>query len=125
METGKSRRVTWDAPLHPACDVLVVGGGSAGIAAAMASARNGARTTLVEKYGFLGGTATAGMVGPFMTSYSADGSEPVIGGIFREVVDRMVAMGGAVDPAETQAGEKWAAYITTATPTLPPFTRRA
>jgi len=121
METGKSRRVTWDAPLHPACDVLVVGGGSAGIAAAMASARNGARTTLVEKYGFLGGTATAGMVGPFMTSYSADGSEPVIGGIFREVVDRMVAMGGAVDPAETQAGEKWAAYITTGHAHVTPF----
>jgi hypothetical protein len=114
-------RFTWEAAVLPACDVVVVGGGSAGIAAAVASARNGARTTLVEKYGFLGGTATAGLVGPFMTSYSADGSEQVIGGIFQEVVDRMVAMGGAIDPAETQAGEKWAAYITTGHAHVTPF----
>ncbi len=47
----------------PDWDVLVVGGGNAGCAAAIASARHGARTLLVERYGFLGGTATAAMVG--------------------------------------------------------------
>jgi succinate dehydrogenase/fumarate reductase flavoprotein subunit len=40
-------------------DVLVIGGGNAGCAAALAAARHGARTLLVERYGFLGGTATA------------------------------------------------------------------
>jgi hypothetical protein len=44
-------------------DVVVVGGGAAGIAAALAAARAGARTRLVERYGFLGGMATAAMVG--------------------------------------------------------------
>ncbi|HXJ83596.1 MAG TPA: FAD-dependent oxidoreductase [Candidatus Methylomirabilis sp.] len=104
-------RLSWDVPVEERADVLVVGGGSAGIAAATAAARNGARTVLVEKYGFLGGTSTAGLVGPFMTSYSADGREPVIGGIFQEVVDRMAATGGAIDPGKTEGGEKWSAYI--------------
>lgn len=46
-------------PVHDAGDVLVVGGGPGGIAAAIAAARNGARTTLVERFGFLGGNLTA------------------------------------------------------------------
>jgi ribulose 1,5-bisphosphate synthetase/thiazole synthase len=46
-------------------DVIVVGGGPAGIAASVASRRSGAKTLLLERYGFLGGTATAGMVGSF------------------------------------------------------------
>jgi predicted nucleotidyltransferase len=109
----KTLRLSWDVPVEERADVLVEDGGSAGIAAATATAaaRNGARTVLVEKYGFLGGTSTAGLVGPFMTSYSADGKEPVLGGIFQEVVDRMAATGGAIDPGKTEAGEKWAAYI--------------
>jgi len=43
-------------------DVLIAGGGCAGVIAAIASARTGARTILVERYGFLGGTITAGML---------------------------------------------------------------
>jgi hypothetical protein len=74
-------------------DVLVVGGGNAGCAAALAAARSGARTTLVERYGFLGGTATAAMVGPWMTFHS--GSERIVGGIAEEIVERLVAMGGS------------------------------
>lgn len=64
---------TREAPVVVEADVLVIGGGPAGIAAAVASARNGASTVLVERYGFLGGNATASLVGPFMTSLSADG----------------------------------------------------
>ena len=47
-------------PLVAEADVLVVGGGPAGIAAASCAARHGARTLLVERYGFLGGMGTAG-----------------------------------------------------------------
>ncbi|HXP92186.1 MAG TPA: FAD-dependent oxidoreductase [Candidatus Binatia bacterium] len=74
-------------------DVLVVGGGNAGCAAALAAARLGAKTALVERYGFLGGTATAAMVGPWMTFHS--GGERVVGGIAQEIVERLVAMGGS------------------------------
>ncbi len=74
-------------------DVLVVGGGNAGCAAALAAARSGARTLLVERYGFLGGTATAAMVGPWMTFHA--GTERIVGGIAEEIVQRLVAMGGS------------------------------
>ena len=74
-------------------DVLVVGGGNAGCAAAIAAARHGARTLLVERYGFLGGTATAAMVGPWMTFHS--GRERIVGGIAQEIVERLVAKGAS------------------------------
>ena len=74
-------------------DVLVVGGGNAGCAAALAAARAGARTMLVERYGFLGGTATAAMVGPWMTFHS--GPERIVGGIAQEIVERLIALGGS------------------------------
>jgi len=74
-------------------DVLVVGGGNAGCAAAIAAARHGARTMLVERYGFLGGTATAAMVGPWMTFHS--GQKRIVGGIAQEIVERLQRMGGS------------------------------
>jgi glycine/D-amino acid oxidase-like deaminating enzyme len=74
-------------------DVLVVGGGNAGCAAALAAARTGARTILVERYGFLGGTATAAMVGPWMTFHS--GADRIVGGIAQEIVERLMALGGS------------------------------
>lgn len=74
-------------------DVLVVGGGNAGCAAAIAAARHGARTLLVERYGFLGGTATAAMVGPWMTFHS--GSKRIVGGIAQEIVERLQRKGGS------------------------------
>jgi hypothetical protein len=101
---------TTTVPITGEAEVIVVGGGPAGIAAAIASARNGARTFLVEQYGFLGGMATAGLVGPFMTSYGIDGQEPIIEGIFREVVDRMVALGAAIDPAQVDGFSAYGGY---------------
>jgi len=74
-------------------DVLVVGGGNAGCAAALAAARCGARVLLAERYGFLGGTATASMVGPWMTFHS--GEDRIVGGIAQEIVERLVLAGGS------------------------------
>ncbi len=58
----------------------------------MSAARNGADTMLVERYGFLGGMATAGLVNPFMPWHA--GEEQIIGGIFQEILDRLAAKGG-------------------------------
>ena len=55
------------------CDVCVVGGGPAGVCAAISAARQGVKTILVEQGSFCGGMATRGLVGPFMTCYDADG----------------------------------------------------
>ncbi len=74
-------------------DVLVVGGGNAGCAAAISAARHGARTLLIERYGFLGGTATAAMVGPWMTFHS--GGERIVGGIAQEIVERLMRAGAS------------------------------
>jgi hypothetical protein len=97
-------------PVTAEAEVVVVGGGPAGIAAAIAAARMGARTLLVEQYGFLGGMATAGLVGPFMTSYDIRGEKPIIEGVFREVVDRLVALGAAIDPAAVDGFSAYGGY---------------
>lgn len=75
-------------------DVAVMGGGPAGIAAAIAAARNGARTVLVERYGFLGGMSAAAMVYPWMTFHTGTG-EQVIRGIAQEIVDRLRERGAS------------------------------
>lgn len=103
--------LNFDVPVDPSVDVLVIGGGSSGIAAAASAARRGAKTCLVERYGFLGGTSTAGLVGPFMTAYSADGEQQIVAGVFQEMIDRMVALGGAIDPSETRAGSAHSGFI--------------
>ncbi len=72
-------------------DVVVVGGGISGSMAAIAAARSGARTLLVEQYGFLGGMLTAAGVGPMMTFHAGD--EQVVRGLTGELVDRLVAKG--------------------------------
>ncbi|HEV7665542.1 MAG TPA: FAD-dependent oxidoreductase, partial [Chloroflexota bacterium] len=100
-----------ELPVSRDADVLVIGGGPAGIGAAVAAARTGARTVLVERYGFLGGNATASLVGPFMTSFSNDGSRQIIGGVFDELVRRMERMGGAIHPAQVRAGSAEAGFF--------------
>jgi hypothetical protein len=111
MEQPTTYRFVKELDVLPPCDVLVIGGGSAGIAAATAAGRAGARVRLVERYGTLGGTSTGALVGPFMTSYDADGNEPVVAGIFREVVARMEQIGGAVSPDDVGHETVFASFI--------------
>jgi hypothetical protein len=77
-------------PIRHAVDVLVVGGGTSGVAAAVAAARQGADVLLVERYGFLGGTAVSAPVPRFQEGPLARG-ERVIRGIFAEQKARLVA----------------------------------
>lgn len=83
-------------------DVLVVGGGPAGFGAAVAAARNGAKTILIERTGVLGGMATSGLVGPFMTCYDNDVTEQIVKGIFDELCLRTEAKGGAIHPSKVR-----------------------
>lgn len=82
-------------------DVIVAGGGPGGIAAAVAAARNGAKTLLIERYGFLGGAGTAMMVNPWMT-YSA-GPKQIIYGVLQELIDGMSKLGMYGHPKQKTA----------------------
>lgn len=82
-------------------DVIVSGGGPAGVAAALAAARRGAQTLLLERYGFCGGMATAGLVNPWAGHAWHDHVDEqeaprasLIGGVFKEVNLRLQAGGG-------------------------------
>jgi hypothetical protein len=71
-------------PVLKEVDVLVCGGGMAGVIAAIASARTGAQVLLIERYGFLGGMATAGLV---------DTIPRIVGGLGLEFEKRMIEIG--------------------------------
>lgn len=87
-----------EIPVFHRADVVVVGGGPAGFAAAVAAARAGAKTALVERYGSLGGLFTNGMVLIVLATSERrnDRYEFVTRGICREFIDRAVRMGRTV-----------------------------
>jgi NADPH-dependent 2,4-dienoyl-CoA reductase/sulfur reductase-like enzyme len=104
------------AMLGAETDVLVVGGGPAGIGAALGAADAGARVILAERYGFLGGNATAALVMPLMSFHTQRAAferpgaaklfptdhgpgEPVVAGVLARLLGRLVATGGATPPS--------------------------
>lgn len=91
-----------DLPLLASCDVLVIGGGSAGSAAAIAAARSGAQTILVEQNGFLGGTSTAALVTPMMANHLQ--KQPLNQGIYLEVLQDLLKTGDAAIYKDGNAG---------------------
>ncbi len=92
-------------------DVVVLGGGPSGVCAAIQAARMGSAVLLVEATGMLGGMATSGLVSPFMTVYDRDGETPIVGGIYREIVERLSAMGGAILPENTDSPSLYTSFI--------------
>jgi len=85
-----------NVPIARSSDVLVVGGGPAGLAAAIASARRGAQTTLVEQFGYPGGTATASLmacINGFRNQVEPDGTQTVRG-IGEEIILKLKGLAG-------------------------------
>jgi glycine/D-amino acid oxidase-like deaminating enzyme len=89
-------------------DVVVVGGGPAGFTAAIAASRQGASVCLIERYPYLGGLASGGMV--LVLDDMCAGAEITVRGICAELVDRMQARGLAVYPPEHERGHDPAMY---------------
>lgn len=82
-------------PLVSEGDVVVVGGGPAGIAAAISAARNGAKTILVERYGFVGGLLACYL--PPMGILDREGNQ-VVRGIFQEITNSLRKRGACSEP---------------------------
>ncbi|MFS4091049.1 FAD-dependent oxidoreductase [Streptomyces sp. AF1A] len=103
-----------EVPVVAASDVVVVGGGPAGVSAAVAAARNGASVTLLERYPYLGGLASGGMV--LVLDDMANGNEITVTGIAQEYVERLEKIGLAVCPPEEDRStsqalwDKWARW---------------
>lgn len=102
-------------------DVAVIGGGPSGICAALAAARTGASTLLVEENGCSGGMATMGLVGPFMTCYDKTGETMIIKGLFEEIVNRLVQKGAAIHPSDVHSGSAFTSWITIGHEHVTPF----
>src|SRR5579863_6939168 len=85
-------------PVVDRADLLVVGGGPAGIAAAVAGARSGLSVILLERYPYLGGLASGGMV--LVLDDMCNGSEVSVRGLCAELIGRLERLGLAVTPPE-------------------------
>jgi len=97
-------------PVIARCDVLVVGGGSAGIAAAIAARRQGADVILVERYGYLGGLASGGLIVLLLTLDDGAGRQ-VIAGLCQELVERLQARNACFAPPREEWGRTDAELI--------------
>ena len=80
-------KIEHEIPVIAEYDVIVVGGGPAGVSAAVSSARVGAKTALVERYGYLGGQATGGLV--ILLVGLTDGKERIIKGFCEETIQAL------------------------------------
>ena len=94
-----------EIPVLDRTDVLVVGGGPAGLAAAIAAGRQGAKVDLIERYGYVGGMATGGLV-LMLDRMGNDEGEQVVRGFAQELVDRLDEMGAVFYPPRDTWGSK-------------------
>jgi glycine/D-amino acid oxidase-like deaminating enzyme len=89
-----------ETPVHGEYDVVVLGGGPAGMAAAVAAARSGRSTLLVERYGFLGGMGTAAGVTNFCGLHANVHGDirQVVHGVADDLLSRIARLGGLNAP---------------------------
>ncbi len=107
MKSGLSvrtiRELARETPVCYETDVVVVGGGPGGIGAAVAAARSGADTVLIERYGYLGGMGTGGLVTIIPNMSDIHGNQQ-IAGICQEWIDRLDVRGATTYPKKEDWG---------------------
>ncbi len=98
LVNGKVIQPERPLPIFAETDVLVVGGGPAGFAAAVAAARAGAKTTLMERYGYFGGLWSGGIVLVVISTHAKENGEKVkvMRGIGDELCERLTKIEGAI-----------------------------
>jgi FAD-dependent oxidoreductase family protein len=96
------------APVVARSDVVVVGGGPAGFAAAVAAKREGCSVTLIERYPYLGGLASGGMV--LVLDDMNNGQEVTVTGLCMEMIERMAKVGACVYPPPEDRLQNWDVY---------------
>ncbi|MBR3934049.1 MAG: FAD-dependent oxidoreductase [Clostridia bacterium] len=100
-----------EIPYYGHFDVVVLGGGPAGVCAAIEGAEAKKSVLLVESTGMLGGMATSGLVGPFMTCYDREGNIPVVGGTFRRIIDGLAEYNAVYKPEELDSPSIHTSFI--------------
>ncbi len=93
------------APVVARSDVVVVGGGPAGFSAAIAARREGCSVTLIERYPYLGGLASGGMV--LVLDDMNNGQEVTVTGLCMEMIERMETVGACVYPPPEDRRQGW------------------
>jgi hypothetical protein len=113
------RQSARDVKVASRADVVVVGGGPAGLSAALAAARNGAKVTLLERYNHLGGLASGGMVLVLDDMWDNHLNEISVRGTCQAMIERLAALKLAVyprsnewghDPASLRRWTRWGAF---------------
>lgn len=103
-ERGNLMKFEIDAPQTAQAEVIVAGGGLGGIAAAVAGARAGAKTILLERNGFLGGVATAGLCCSLFNCCFSDRGEQMIHGAVMDVIAELAEKAGPGDSWRSHRG---------------------
>ncbi len=106
MQTNSDtiRQNARDVKVASRADVVVVGGGPAGMSAALAAARNGAKVTLLERYNHLGGLASGGMVLVLDDMWDNHQNEISVRGTCQTMIERLAALKLAMYPRSNEWG---------------------
>ena len=114
---------TRDLPVEDAYDLVVAGGGPSGIPAALSARRRGLKVLLVEQTGQLGGVGTSAGVSHLLGGRTRDNKHWCVAGIFKEIVEDLSAVGGAINPVdiegETYSPHGWTGKVSNLTYGVP------